>query len=204
MAEMKPQMHRMQPQISQISSQISQISSATDRSVETHTRDPRTHAIIGAAMEVHRLLGCGFLEAVYQEALGIELGMRGIPNQREVPLPLYFKGTRLETHYRPDFVCYDGVVVELKAIPRLGPIEEAQIINYLKASQHTVGLLLNFGGASLEFKRYVNTTPPERTAMSNAAEGAGSGEGSNASAESASVSSAKSAVIRQDPREERC
>lgn len=118
-------------------------------------KDPKTFAIIGAAMEVHRQLGCGFLEAVYQEALSIELDQRNISYQREIELPIFYKNRRLETSYRADFICYDTVVVELKALTRLGGVEEAQIINYLKATGLPVGLLFNFGTTSLQYKRFV-------------------------------------------------
>ncbi len=119
------------------------------------SRDTETYAIIGAAMEVHRVLGCGFTEPVYQEALALELQRRGVPFRREVPLEIQYKGQRLGTAYRADFICFDRVIVELKALPRLGPIEDAQLMNYLKATDLPVGLLLNFGTRSLESKRLV-------------------------------------------------
>ena len=100
---------------------------------KTDVRDPRTFAIIGAAMEVHRQLGPGFLEAVYREALAIELKVRDVPFQREVEFPISYKGHTLQTKYRADFICLNSVVVELKALPQLCGTEESQIINYLKA-----------------------------------------------------------------------
>jgi len=104
-------------------------------------RDPRTYTIIGAAMEVHRQLGCGFLEAVYQEALALELNLRNVPCLREVELPVSYKGQRLSATYRADLVCYDSVIVELKALPAVSGLE--------------VGLLLNFGTESLQYRRFV-------------------------------------------------
>jgi GxxExxY protein len=118
-------------------------------------RDPRTYEIIGAAMEVHKQLGCGFLEPVYQEALAVELGLRNISFRREVRLPLHYKGQLLETRYCADFICSDAVVVELKALARTGGVEEAQLINYLRATGYEVGLLLNFGMRNLEHRRFV-------------------------------------------------
>ena len=121
--------------------------------------DPRTYAIIGAAMEVHGKLGCGFLEAVYAAALAKELSAREVPYKREVDLPIYYKGEKLDVTYRADYVCFDAIIVELKALSRLSGIEEAQVINYLKATGLSLGLLLNFGSESLEHRRYVLSHP---------------------------------------------
>jgi len=117
--------------------------------------DPRTYAVIGAAMEVHKQLGCGFLEPVYQEALAIEFSKRNIPCRREMRLPIHYKGQLLTTVYCADFICFDSVVVELKALAHMSGTEEAQVINYLKATGYEVGMLLNFGGRSLQHRRLV-------------------------------------------------
>ena len=118
-------------------------------------RDPQTYAIMGAAMEIHRQLGHGFLEAVYQEAAMVELPIREIPFEREVALPVKYKNTLLPTHYRADFVCFSEIIVEFKALSRLTNIDEAQLLNYLKATELKRGLLINFGAPSLEYKRLV-------------------------------------------------
>ncbi len=114
------------------------------------------YSIAGAAMEVYYTLGVGFLEPVYQEALAIEFSGRGIPYSREPRLQLSYKDVALKKVYRPDFVCFDQVIVELKSQVRLTSVEEAQIINYLKVTRMHVGLLMNFGARpKLEWKRYV-------------------------------------------------
>ena len=118
-------------------------------------RDPQTYAIIGAAMEIHCQLGHGFLEAVYQDAAVIEFPMRHIPFEREVSLPIRYKGDLLPTHYRADFICFSEVIVEFKALSRLSSVEEAQLLNYLKATGLKRGLLINFGAPSLQYKRLV-------------------------------------------------
>jgi GxxExxY protein len=121
----------------------------------TNLQDPRTFAIIGAAMEVHRVLGCGFLEELFRDALRIEFGIRKIPFQREVPCAIEYKGYPLRGTLRIDFICFESVIVEVKARSAVGPADQAQILHYLAASRCPHGLLLNFGGARLEYRRFV-------------------------------------------------
>jgi len=113
-----------------------------------------TFAIIGAAMEVHRVLGPGFLESVYEEALAHEFGLRGIPYERQAKLAVRYKEI-IAGEFRADFLVDGKVVVELKAIKALTEGDEAQLLNYLKGTGYRVGLLLNFGAPSLEYKRRV-------------------------------------------------
>jgi GxxExxY protein len=113
------------------------------------------YEIVGAAMEVHRELGSGFLEAVYQETLAIEFRLRKIPFIEQPQLRLEFKGQQLSCFYKPDFLCYEELIVEIKSMRKCGRNEEAQIINALKASKKKVGLLINFGEISLFWKRFI-------------------------------------------------
>ena len=113
-------------------------------------------AVIGAAMEVHRELGPGFLELVYQEAFGYELEDRGIPFDVQQPLTISYKGRKLMKEYLADFICYDKIVVEIKALDQLTGKHKSQLINYLKATGLKVGLLINFGSdGKLEWRRFV-------------------------------------------------
>ena len=128
--------------------------SAGMSNIQPFDRDPDTYKIIGAAMEVHSELGCGYLEAVYKAALRIEFRRRSIEFRPEVPLPIDYKGERLPKNYRVDFVC-GPVLVEAKALTGLAPVHEAQVINYLRASGLKRGLLLNFGTPSLQHRRLV-------------------------------------------------
>ena len=115
------------------------------------------YQIIGAAMEVYNQLGNGFLEAVYQDALVLELRLRKIAFQEQTPLELTYKGQTLRHTYVPDLIVFDKIVVELKAISMLGPNEEAQLLNYLKATGMRLGLLINFGAQRrLEWKRMIS------------------------------------------------
>ncbi len=108
-------------------------------------------------MEVHKHFGSGFLEVAYHKALAIEFTSHNIPFQHEVGVPIFYKGQPLDLHYRADFICYGEIIVEVKAIAQLGSLEMAQLINYLKATNLQIGLLLNFGAKSLQYERYVRT-----------------------------------------------
>jgi GxxExxY protein len=120
---------------------------------ESQPHDPRTYAIIGAALEVFHVLGQGYLERGYQEALANEFRRRGIPFSREVELPMVYKGDVLPCTYRVDFVCFDDVLVELKATSQLASHDSAQVLNYLRLSALDTALLLYFGAPRLEVRR---------------------------------------------------
>ena len=118
-------------------------------------RDPETYAVIGACMEVHNELGHGFLEPVYQKALAAELTRRGIPFLREQEYEVLYKGERIGAKYKADFVCFNSIILELKALSALSSAHEAQVINYLKATGFERGLLINFGMSKLQYKRLI-------------------------------------------------
>ena len=105
-------------------------------------------------MSVHRTLGCGFTEKVYQEALEVELNRENIPYVRETPSHVQYKGIELSTEFIPDFICYDKIIVELKAVKELDDIHRAQTINYGKVAKAAVALLINFGETSLKYERF--------------------------------------------------
>lgn len=113
------------------------------------------HDIIGAAMAVHRYFGCGFTEKVYQDALEVEFADKNIPYRREVELHAIYNGKRLNATFKPDFICYDRIVVELKAVKELDDMHRSQAINYGKIAGSDVALLINFGEMSLKFERYI-------------------------------------------------
>lgn len=115
------------------------------------------YAIIGAAMEVLLTLGRGFLEQVYQEALAIEFSLRGIPFIEQKEMPIVYKGRELDKQYFVDFLAYEKIVIEIKSVDKLNPAHEAQLLNYLKASDIKLGLLINFNSSRLEWKRMILT-----------------------------------------------
>ena len=125
--------------------------------------DRQTFDIIGAAMDVHKELGCGFLERVYRDPFAFELITRGVPFERERTFRVRYKGRVMPSTYIVDFLCYGEIVVELKALSSLSPIDHAQAINYLRVSGLRRALLINFGARSLQFKRIVWGDPEART-----------------------------------------
>lgn len=122
---------------------------------ERYPLKDETYAIIGACMEVHRELGCGFLEAVYQEAVAIEFGKRGVPFEKEKALDVFYKGVKLSKTFYADFVCFGSIILELKALKEIHSSHLSQVLNYLKATGLNLGLIVNFGQSSLEYKRVI-------------------------------------------------
>ncbi len=115
-----------------------------------------SYNVVGAAMHVYNQLGIGFLEPVYQEALEVELKRRGIPYEREKELTIMYDGVQLQQTYRADFVCYNNIIVELKAVNTLDDIHRAQVHNYLKATGCKLGILINFCDPNgLDYERIV-------------------------------------------------
>lgn len=112
--------------------------------------------IIGACMKVHSSLGSGFLEAVYEEAIEKEFDIQKIPYKKQVKLELYYNDQKLKKHYRADFVCYDSIVLEIKALSQIPSAFFAQLKNYLKCTNMELGMLINFGTSSLTYKRIIN------------------------------------------------
>jgi GxxExxY protein len=118
--------------------------------------EDETYKIIGACFEVYKEKGCGFLEAVYQECLEIEFDIQGIQAKPQMLLPLSYKGRALKKHYEADFICFDRVLLEIKAVSALTDEHRAQVINYLHATGLKVGLLVNFGHyPKVEHERFV-------------------------------------------------
>ena len=122
---------------------------------EQYPHKELTRKIIGAAMELHNTLGCGFLESVYEEALAVEFRLQEIEFERQKPLDVFYKGTKVK-QFVCDFLVEGNVLVELKAIKELTPLETGQVLNYLKSTDLKLGLLLNFGASSLQYKRVIN------------------------------------------------
>jgi GxxExxY protein len=117
--------------------------------------EQKSYKIFGACIEVHKELGSGFLEGIYQEALEMEFENLGIPFEREKELLIYYKNRKLQKRYKSDFICYDQILIELKALNYLTSEHESQIINYLKVTNLKIGFLFNFGEKSLKYKRFV-------------------------------------------------
>ncbi len=115
----------------------------------------KTYNIIGLCMEVHSVLGSGFLESVYQEALEIEFINNNVVYEKEKQITISYKGDELSKYFVADFLCYGEIILELKTVKEIDDIHIAQILNYLKATGKKVGLLVNFGTKSLEYRRFV-------------------------------------------------
>ncbi|UKK47625.1 GxxExxY protein [Prevotella sp. E9-3] len=120
-----------------------------------------SHKIVGAIFEVHKRLGVGLLEKVYQQALEIELKHRNIPFEREKRFDVYYREQKLDAQYIADFVCYDKIIVELKAVSELSDVHKAQVRNYLTITGYKLGLLVNFNELYMEPVRVLNSNVKE-------------------------------------------
>lgn len=119
--------------------------------------EKETYRIIGACMKVHKNLGSGFLESVYQEVLAKELRNEGIPFEGQKKLNLFYEGERIGKYFVADFLCFHKIILELKSVAFLNKTFENQVVNYLKATEKEIGILVNFGEKSLKWKRFINT-----------------------------------------------
>lgn len=119
--------------------------------------EEQTYKIIGACITIYKNLSSGFLESVYQEVLSREFAKEEIPFEKEKKLNLFYEAEKLDKYFKADFLCYDKIIVELKSVQFLNKNLESQVINYLKATNKEVGLLINFGEKSLKWKRFINT-----------------------------------------------
>ena len=113
------------------------------------------YKIVGAAMAVHRFFGCGFTEKVYQDALEIEFRQQNIPFLREEPIFATYQHQQLKTEFKPDFICYDRIIVELKAVQTIEDYQRSQAVNYARVANMSLALLINFGESSLRYERYI-------------------------------------------------
>ncbi len=116
-----------------------------------------SYKIIGACMKVHRKLGAGFLESIYEEALKKEFFNSGIPFNNQVKLNVYYNGEKLNKFYKADFICYDKIILEIKSVSQVPNVFYSQIKNYLTATKKELGMLVNFGQSSLTYKRIINS-----------------------------------------------
>ena len=117
-----------------------------------------SYLIIGACMEVHKKLGSGFLESVYAEALELEFKKAGVTYEREKKLPVYYDEKTLNKYFRADFVCFNSIIIELKATKYFGDVDRQQTLNNVKATKFRLGILVNFGMPSLVYKRIINSS----------------------------------------------
>ncbi|MDY0285416.1 MAG: GxxExxY protein [Bacteroidales bacterium] len=125
--------------------------------------EQETYKIIGACMAVHKELGCGFLESVYEEALEREFIKRNIPHKRQCKLNVMYDGKPLDKYFKADFLCYNQIILEIKAASFIHPDNYKQVTNYINTASKPVGLLVNFGESSLKWKRFINSKAIEKS-----------------------------------------